>query len=633
MAVFVFATAAPALWGQPASIAPQAPQAPAILRPYLPEIVPPARTGNSRRLADLVRAGALYLTAQDAIALALENNIDIEVARYGPLTAQWQLVRSMAGGPLPGVPSGASQAGSVASGQGVAGSQSAAGVSSAINAQGNSRSANATISQVGPVTQTLDPSFQMASTFTHTSSPQANATQSLTSNLVSGSHAYTSAFQEGFLTGGNLTLTYADHYLNENASTDVLNPSVAPSLSLSIQQNLLNGFGIAVNSRTITVSRIGVETSALSFRNKVGSVTAQVLNAYFSLAADDLDLKAKQSALEVAQAFEESVKRQIEIGAAADSDLITAQSQTAQAEQAAADSRASLRKQELQLKSLLSRNGSADPVLAAVRIVPLDRIAIPDKDDLPPLPDLVRKAFANRPDLALDKANERSSEVSALGTRNGLLPTLQAMAGSSQAGLAGTAARNAAGSGGAAESANPYFVGGIGAALGQVFRRNFATDNAGAIFYTQLGNHQAQSDFAIDQLQLRQTQLATRKDLAQVEVDVMNSVVALQQARAQFDAAVHNRVLQEQLLAGEQQKYEVGTSTPFAVTEQQRDLVNAQSQELAALVAYSAARISLDLTLGTILDTNHVSIADATSGSVARASTLPAQTGGGHSGR
>ena len=114
-------------WAQ--DIAPQRPQAPIIIRPYLAVSVPPIRLANSERLSELVRAGMLYLTAQDAIALALENNIDIEVSRYNPFISQWQLERSQAGGALPGVPSGASQAGSVASGQGVAGSQAAAGVS------------------------------------------------------------------------------------------------------------------------------------------------------------------------------------------------------------------------------------------------------------------------------------------------------------------------------------------------------------------------------------------------------------------------------------------------------------------------------------------------------------------------
>jgi outer membrane protein TolC len=548
----------------------------------------------------------LYLTAQDAIALALENNIDIEIARYNPLISEWQLIRSQAGGPLPGIPSNASQAGAVASGQGVAGSQSAAGVSTGQGGGGGGQTANATISQVGPATQTLDPAFQSTSTFSHTSSPQPNATQSLTSNLISNTRAYTNAVKDGFLTGGNVTLTYSDHYLRENAPTDLLNPSVAPNLSLSFQHNLLNGFGIATNARNITVAQIGVQTADLNFRNTVSSITAQVLDAYYGLAENQRALEAAQKAVEVARAFEDVVKKQMDNGAAAPPDLVAARSQTALAEGNVADSDAAVKNQELRLKSLISRNAVADPVFQAARITPLDRITIPQTDDTPPLEDLVRTAIANRPDLAVDSNQERSSEISALGTRNGLRPTLQVLGGISQVGLAGDPTPPSP----FRPSADPYFVGGIGTALGQVFRRNFSSENGGAVFVTQIGNHQAQADFAIDQLQLRQTQLSTRKDLAQVEVDVLNGVIALRQARAQYEAATHNRILQEQLLTGERAKFDLGASTPFNVTQQQRDLISAQSQELAAEVAYKSARIALDVTLGTILEANRVSIAN-----------------------
>src|SRR5689334_25153979 len=113
---------------QHASIEPVRPAAPVLWRPYLAPDVPPVRVANSTRLRDLVRAGKLYLTAQDAIALALENNIDIESARYNPLILASQVRRAEAGGALAGVPSARSQSGSAQSGQGVAGSQAAAGV-------------------------------------------------------------------------------------------------------------------------------------------------------------------------------------------------------------------------------------------------------------------------------------------------------------------------------------------------------------------------------------------------------------------------------------------------------------------------------------------------------------------------
>jgi outer membrane protein len=249
---------------QQTDINPIRPTAPIYKRPYVPATIPPVRLGNSARLQSLIRAGKLYLSPHDAIALALENNIDLEVARYTPISLAWQLERSQAGGALPGVPSGASQASSVTNGQGVLGSQAAAGVSGGGNSSSGGNAGNATVSQIGPVAQTLDPSIQEASTFAHRTGLQANATQSQTLALVDDSRNHTGSYQQGFLTGGSISVSYKDSYLKENSPTDILNPSDAQSLSLSIQHNLLQGFGIAVNERNITVARNNLAMSDLA---------------------------------------------------------------------------------------------------------------------------------------------------------------------------------------------------------------------------------------------------------------------------------------------------------------------------------------------------------------------------------
>ncbi len=166
----------------------------------------------------------------------------------------------------------------------------------------------------------------------------------------------------------------------------------------------------------------------------------------------------------------------------------------------------------------------------------------------------------------------------------------------------------------------PYFVGGVGTALAQIFRRNFPSERIGAFMVAPIGNNQAQADYGIDQLQLRQTQLTTQKDLNQVGVEVANNVVALRQARSRYDAAVKNRILEQELHDAEQKKYSLGASTPYNVIQQQRDLVAAQAAEISALVAYSTARVALDQTLGATLDVNHVSIGEARAGKVARTS-------------
>ena len=148
--------------------------------------VPPIRLSDSDRSKVLIRAGKLYLSVQDALALALENNIDIESARYNASLLAWNLERSQAGGALPGVPSGATQSASVQNGQGVRCSQQAAGVSLPGSRGGSSSVSNATVAQVGPVTPELDPSIQETTAFSHRSNPQPLTTLSLTPNLSSG---------------------------------------------------------------------------------------------------------------------------------------------------------------------------------------------------------------------------------------------------------------------------------------------------------------------------------------------------------------------------------------------------------------------------------------------------------------
>lgn len=596
----------------PAAIAPVRPTSP-LVRSYQAPTVPSIRLSDSSRLQSLIRAGVLYLSVDDAIVLALENNIDLEIARYGPILADWNLERAQAGGALPGVPSGASQAGAVAAGQGVSGSQQAAGVTAG-GPPTRGGSTNATISQIGPIAQTLDPTVQEATTFSHISSPQFNTTQSGNPLLLLSTHAYTGSYQQGFLFGGNVTATYSDHYLKENAATDFLNPSVAPTLTVGFRQNFLQGFGAAVNGRQIEVSRINRAISDLSFRAQVANTVANVMAQYYGLAADYADQRAKKQAVDVAQQLYEDAQRREQLGAASALDITVAQSQLASAQSDLVISETNLQQQQVQLKVLLGRRGALDPLLDNVQVLPLNRIEVPAEDDLPPVPDLVREALANRPDLAINAANLKSAQVSAIGTANGVLPTLQVSGSITQAGLAGKQQGQA----------DKYFVGGIGTALGQVFRRDFPSQLVVPVLVAQLRERQARADNAIDQLQLRQTELTNQKDSNQVQVEVQNYVIGLRQARVRYQAAVRNRILQQQLFSGEQEKLGLGASTASDVMQIERDFSNAQTAETSAEAAYIQARIALDQALGRTLTANHISIDEAKTGVVSRPSALPA---------
>ncbi len=607
---------------QTSDIAPVRPSATILWRPYVATMVPPARMGNSGRLQILIQAGKLYLTVHDAIALAIEDNIDIEYARYNPGLMAWNLERAQAGGALPGVPSGASQSASVASGQGVLGSQQAAGINLPGLRGGSSGTTNATVSQVGPVTPVLDPSIQESDTFGHRSNPQANLILSQTSNLVQGVRTFSGTHQEGFLTGGSLTINYSDHYLNENAPLDVLNPSVAPALSFSIQQNLLQGLGIPVNARNITVAKINLQLSDLNFKTQVAGTVVNVLNTYYSLVADYDDLRAKQEALETASRFYNESKRRLELGTLSLLDVTTAQNQVASSQLSLVNSQAALQQQELQLKNLISRTGAGDPVIADVEIVPVDHLTIPAADDIPPIKDLVQQALINRSDLLVEKGNVKATEISDLGTINGLLPSAGVLATRSTQGLAG-APRTVNVPGFPPLTSDPYFRGGMGNALSQVFQQNFPTESVGVFGAIQIRDRAAEADYGIDQLSLRQQQLLLAKDMNQAQVDITNSVVALRQARARYEAAVQSRILQQQLLDAEEKKFSFGASTPYDVVVEQRDLATAQASELAALATYQSARISLDQTTGTTLDANRITLEEAEKGKIAQPSSPP----------
>lgn len=586
---------------QAQSIAPVRPTGTIFKRPYVAVTAPPVRMANSPRLNDLLRAGQLYLSARDAVQLALENNIDIEVARYGPIVSDWRLQRAEAGGALPGVPSAASQAGQVASGQGVTGSQNAAGVAGGGGA-GGQQGGNASITQIGPVTQNLDTVLQQTSTFAHTSTPQTNVTQSAINTLISDTRNQTGSLQQGLITGGQVTIRFSQSYLKENSPTNILNPTVAPSLQFSFQHSLLNGLGRRVNARQITVAKVNRRTADLTFETSVINVVNQVLDAYYTLVAAIEDRRGKAVAAETADTFLADTKREIELGAGAPPDQIAAENEVVTSRQALIAAETTIEQQELRLKNLISRNGLTDPALLAASIVPTDRIEIPEKEDLPPIEELVKQARLKRVDLISEKSGLETSEESALGTASGLLPNIQAFGGITQAGLAGAPGLPPA-------NPDPKFIGGTGTALGQVFGGDFQTRRIGVFASVPMKNRQAQADHAIDRLSIRQSELNYAKHQQQLEVDIASAIATLRQARVRHEYAQRNLKLQRELLAAEQKKLTFGASKPYNVIVQRRDLATAQAAGISALTTYIKAKISLERSLGRTLESNEIAIA------------------------
>lgn len=579
-------------------IAPIKPSGPSFIRSYKPVQVPELRTSGGLKLHGLIHAGTLYLTVHDAIELALENSLDLEIERYNILQADWQVQRAQSGGPLRGVTGANAVSVSVGAGQGVAGI--------ARNGGGGGGGGIATVAgaaliqQIGPVTPQLDPILALSSDFSHQTTPFDQVILSGTTALVDTFRTYDAQLTQGTLLGGTFRAAYHDSYENESAPTDVLNPTSFAYIGMSYSQSLLRGFGERVNGRFIRIAERGVGRSREQFRARLIAVVSNVLNTYWDLSVSSQDLQYKRRNFETAQELLADIRKEIAAGAAPSVDLIAAQSAAALQQQALRVASNTAVQRENAMKDLLTWHGVQDPELDAAHIITVDPLTIPDIDDLPQVSELLQTAQNDRPDIAMARMATENAEITASGTANGLLPYLRVRASTYNYGQTGSPVPGG--------GADPYFAGGLGSALGQVLRRNFPNENGGLSFSAELKNQQAQADYDIDALSYRQRQLDTQRTLNNLAVEISNQSAAIRQARARYAAAVESRKLSETLLSGEERKLQLGTSTVNAVVSERRDLANAQSAELAAAAAYVHAKVALDQGLGLTLERNDISM-------------------------
>ncbi len=599
-----------------------------ITEPYRPKALAPLNLANSGRLEDLVRGGSLYLSLQDAIALALENNLDIELQRLGPAIAEASLLRAQAGGLLRGVPPSVTQG--PTSGQVTGGAQrgQASGITQSAAQQASSAQSGAgagtVISQTGTVVPNLDPVLTGFLRWGHFTNPQTNSFVTGNNTLINRNDISNFQFQQGFLTGTTVSLGLANSRLRSNSLRAELNPSNSSSLSLTLTQKLLQGFGRPVNNRLIRIAKNNREVSDLQFKQQVINTVSGVINLYWDLVSFIEDVKVKERTVELNQKLLNDNRKQVEIGTLAPIEVVRAEAELANAQQDLTIAETRVLQQETVLKNALSRTGIASPTIADARIVPTDRITIPETEAVEPFQDLVANALKARPELAQRRIQIDSDKINLAGSRSQLLPQLDAVFAFSNNGLAGSISDLPLPEGSPPRFVPAYFVGGLGTTLGQVFRRNFPDYSAALQLNIPLRNRAAQADMAIDQLNIRQREIQLQQFENQVRVEVQNALIALRQSRATYKAAVQTRIFREQTLDAEQKKYALGASTIFNVILVQRDLALAQSAEVAALSEYGRARVQFDLATGNTLVTHNISIEEAERGQVSRGpSPLP----------
>ncbi len=589
-----------------------------ISQPYKAREVAPVKMENSGRLESLLRAGNLYLSLQDTIALALENNLDIELQRYGPRLAQVDLMRAEAGGLLRGVPTTVQAGPSSAQSQAIGGVTGGGGRAGGGGGAETAGVGGTVITQTGAAIPNLDPVMFTSYGWGHRTRPQSNTITTGLTALTFNSTDLSYGIQKGFLSGTTVSFGWNNTSFQSNNPLSDLNPAASGNFQFQVSQKLLQGFGVAVNNRNIRIARNDLRISDLVFKQQVIVTTSAIVNLYWDLVSFIEDVKVKRQALLLAEKLYNDNKKQVEIGTLAPIEIVSAEAQVARRQQELIFSETSVRQQETILKSALSRNGVASPALSEASVIPTDVIRVPERESVRPVQDVIDMALKNRPELEQTQINIDNAKIGLQGSRSQLLPSLEVQMNLQNSGLAGEVNSVRLRGQNIPRQVDQFFVGGSGTVLSQIFRRNFPDYAVAFQLNVPLRNRSAQADMVRDQLTLRQAELRQQQQLNQVRVDVQNALIALQQARARHQAAVKERMLQEQTLEAEQKKYALGASTVFFVIQYQRDLAQAQSAEVGALSAYAKAQVDLDRITGNTLAANNIQIDEALHGSVSR---------------
>lgn len=577
-------------------------------------VVAPVRLTDSARLNSLISAGNLYLSAQDVIALVLENNLDIAVQRYGPFLAREVVRRTEGGGFLRGIdtpliapPTSVSTAGVSVNTNGLA-------AGTGIGSTGT------IITQIGPAPPNLDPQLYLNFQIGHTTIPETNVLFNQTSALTNNYRQVVFQYTQQFATGTNMQMTFNNSRGLLNSVVPQFNPALSGFLDLTVTQSLMQGWGRTVNNRDIRVARSNVKWAELQLKLQVATTTAAALDLYWYLVSFNDAVRIKQQALDTAQNLLDANRKRVGIGALPEIEVTRAAAQVSASKEDLLIAQTNVAQQEIVLKNALSRSGVERGALEEVHIIPLDHIEIPPSVEVRPVQDLVQEALAGRVEIEQNKLNVENQKTLLKGTKNNLLPTLQAFGEVTNNGLAG--AVNSIYNG-CCGPPYPYFVGGDGSVISQIFRRNFPNYSAGLSLNIPFRNRQAQADYVTDELQLRQSELQFQRATNQVKVDVKTALIGLQQAHSRYESAAAARALAEQSLDAEQKRFLSGVSTVEAVIQAQRDLANDSDAEVQSMANFTHAQITYDLAMGRTLEVNHISMEEATAGRVDRQSALP----------
>ena len=565
---------------------------PNIIAPYTQTTVPEPVLLNAPRIEQMVQNGKLSISLQDAVDLALQNNLAIVIERYTPWLAEASILHTL-------------------SGQGTtSGPVSALGTIPALNFDPQITSTFSLDQRIIPVNNPL-----IAGTG---GSAAVGTFNSLATHTAIGDIQYS----QGFHTGTFFSAAFNNTRGSTSSAASFFDPFVQSNFIFTASQQLLNGFGLLANEHFIRIAKVNKSIADQSLVQQVITSITAVGNAYWELvfARGSVDVAKQEIAL--ADKTYSDNKKQVDVGTLAPLEIVQAEAQLATAQQALIVAQTTVLQDQLTLLNLIAKNPNS-PVLRTVEIIPTDTAdtAPPEVEKLP-LEDLIKEAVTKRPEVLQAGLQIKGDDINVRVTRNALLPLLTLSGIYATEGLAGTShpcTLNATN----CTAPPPQIITGLTTALGDVFTAPYPEYNAQISLTIPIRNRAAQANNVIATLTERSDQANYQQIVNNAAIDVHNAQITLEQARIALAAAVKTRDLDQQTLEAEQKKLQVGASTLFNIVSDQNTLASAASAEVRARVNLVEGKVNFDRAMGRTLDVYNITIADAKSGRPTKDTLIP----------
>ncbi|HVC45922.1 MAG TPA: TolC family protein [Terracidiphilus sp.] len=586
---------------------------------FLPTSIPKASFQNSVRLADLVKDGKIYLSLSDALALALENNYDLAIARYNLDIADTDILRTKTGATPLGAPAGlvtntlGGASATLTAGGGPGGTSVGAG-----GAGSGTSGLSLTTQGAGPLPESLEPSVSANIQFDRA----RQVSTSFFTGGTSSTNTYDFTYDQGFVTGTALQFGFNNTYATTSNPITLFSPQLSSNFKVTLTQHLLRGAGIWVNKRFIYQAINDRRITNSAFRQQILYTVNQVENIYWGLVSAYEDVQAKERALQQSTQLLSDDQKQLQIGTMAPLDVVNADSQVAIDRQALISSQNTLNYQQQIIKQAIARNLN-DQALERAPVIPTDRVSIgPLPEESQPLESLVQDAFRNRPELEQAVLTLKNDEITIKGARNALLPNFDLFGYLGGAGIAGAVNPNCSTqfNGTACDSTNST---GWPTASNNAFNNSAPDKGIGFTLTIPLGNKLAQSVQVRSIMEFRQAELHLEQLYTEIRMQVVNAQFALSNERALVQADVAAEQYARQSYDDEVKKLHLGASTTASVLQQERALAIAENNLISAKAGYANARASLYQTLATTLQHYGINMQEAASGNVGAAPLIP----------